>query len=110
VQPEELVLQALKALSDSVAQAQRINPNLRGISVVRNKYAPRSAGDMAYDRLLSELYADSLLRTTVPVRAALRDSAGHQQSIFRYTGGDVSGVRNIFIDLVEELIALDGVS
>jgi chromosome partitioning protein len=110
VQAEELVLQALKALSDSVAQAQRLNPRLRGFSVVRNKYAPRSAGDIAYDRMLSELYAANLLQTTIPVRAALRDSSGHQQSIFRYNAGDVASVRNAFLDLVEELTSLDRVA
>lgn len=109
VQAEELVLQALKALIDSVSQAQRVNPQLRGVSVIRNKYAVRSAGDLAYDRLLHELYGPILLRTAIPVRAALRDSAGLQQSIFRYNSGDANEVRNLFLDLVEELNALDGV-
>jgi chromosome partitioning protein len=109
VQPEELVIQALKALSESVTQAQRINPNLHSISVIRNKYQPRSAGDTAYDQLLRELYGSQLLKTTIPVRAALRDSAGLQQSIFRYTSGDANEVRHLFLDLVEELMVLDGV-
>jgi cellulose biosynthesis protein BcsQ len=93
-----------------VAQAQRLNPRLRGFSVVRNKYNPRSAGDIAYDRMLTELYAANLLQTTIPVRAALRDSSGHQQSIFRYSAGDVASVRNAFLDLVEELTSLDTVA
>lgn len=109
VQPEELVIQALKALSESVTQAQRVNHNLRGISVVRNKYQPRSAGDATYDQLLRDLYGSQLLKTTIPVRAALRDSAGLQQSIFHYAGGDANEVRNLFLDLVEELMAVDGV-
>jgi chromosome partitioning protein len=109
VQPEELVIQALKALSESVTQAQRVNHNLHGISVIRNKYQPRSAGDTAYDQLLRDLYGSQLLKTTIPVRAALRDSAGLQQTIFRFASGDANEVRNLFLDLVEELMALDGV-
>jgi chromosome partitioning protein len=108
VQPEELVIQALRALSDSVAQAQRINPVLRGISVVRNRYTTRSTGDVAYDALLREHYGPMLLKTIIPVRAALRDSAGLQQSVFRATGGDSNEVRNLFLDLVEELMTIDG--
>lgn len=109
VQPEELVIQALRSLSESVAQAQRVNPHLRGVSVVRNKYIQRSAGDIAYDQMLRNLYGPQLLATTIPVRAALRDSAGLQQSVFRYSGGDTNEVRNLFLDMVEELVALDGI-
>jgi chromosome partitioning protein len=109
VQPEELVIQALRSLSDSVAQAQRINPGLRGISVVRNKYIQRSAGDVAYNQMLRDLYGPQLMATTIPVRAALRDAAGLQQSVFRYSSGDTNEVRNLFLDLVEELIVLDGI-
>ena len=109
VQAEELVLQALKALNESVIQAQRLNKQLRGVSIVRNKYTPRSAADLAYDKILKDLYGPSLMKASIPVRAALRDSAGLQQSIFRYSGADVNEVRNLFLDLVEELIELDGV-
>jgi chromosome partitioning protein len=109
VQPEELVIQALRSLNDSVAQAQRVNPHLRGVSVVRNKYTQRSAGDIAYDQMLRNLYSHQLLGTTIPVRAALRDSAGLQQSVFRYSSSDTNEVRNLFLDLVEELTALDGI-
>jgi chromosome partitioning protein len=109
VQPEELVIQALRALNDSVTQAQRVNHQLHGISVIRNKYQPRSAGDTAYDQMLRDLYGPMLLKTAIPVRAALRDSAGLQQSIFRYAGSDVNEVRNLFLDLVEELMAIDGI-
>jgi cellulose biosynthesis protein BcsQ len=109
VQPEELVVQALRALSESVTQAQRVNPGLRGISVLRNKYQLRSAGDAAYDQLLRDLYGPALLKTIIPIRAALRDSAGLQQSIFRFSGGDANEVRNLFLDLVEELMAIDEV-
>ncbi len=108
VQPEDLVLRALQALLDSVQQAQRVNPGLRGVSVIRNRYAPRSAGDYVYDQTLRDAYSTYLLNTTVPVRAALRDSSGLQQSVFRYTGPDASVARNLFLDIVEELIQLDG--
>src|SRR6476619_7406555 len=108
VQPEDLVMRALQALAESVGQAQRVNPQLRGMSIVRNRYAPRSAGDQIYDQLLREAYRTQLLKTIIPVRAALRDSAGLQQSIFRYNGPDANEVRNVFLDLVEELIVLDG--
>jgi chromosome partitioning protein len=108
VQAEDLVLRALNALSDSVAQAQRVNPRLRGISLVRNRYAPRSAGDMVYDNTLREHYREILLETVIPTRAALRDAAGLQQSVFAYTGSDAAEVRNLFLNLVEELITLDG--
>jgi chromosome partitioning protein len=108
VQPEELVMRALQALADSVIQAQRVNTHLRGMSIIRNRYAPRSAGDHVYDQLLRDSYRAQLLQTTIPVRAALRDSAGLQQSIFRYNGPDANEVRNLFLDLVDELISLDG--
>lgn len=108
VQPEDLVLRALQALIGSVAQAQRVNPKLKGVSIIRNRYAARSAGDQVYDQLLRESYAGQLLKTIIPVRAALRDSAGLQQSIFRYSGPDASEVRGLFLDLVDELISLDG--
>lgn len=108
VQPEDLVVRALQALMSSVSQAQRVNPQLRGVSIIRNRYAARSAGDQVYDQLLRESYGTQLLKTILPTRAALRDSAGLQQSIFRYTGPDASEVRNLFLDLVDELISLDG--
>jgi cellulose biosynthesis protein BcsQ len=110
VQPEDLVMRALQALTESVSQAQRVNPHLRGISVVRNRYAPRSAGDHVYDHLLRDSYGAQLMKTIIPVRAALRDSSGLQQSIFRYSGPDANEVRNLFLDLVDELITLDGVA
>lgn len=109
VQAEDLVLQSLKALVDSVEQAQQINPQLRGLSILRNRYMLRGSIDHAYDEALREEYAAQLLQTTVPVRAALRHAAGVQQSVFRYQGGDSSEVRSLFIDLVEELMRLDGV-
>ena len=109
VQAEDLVLQSLKALVDSVEQAQQINPQLRGLSILRNRYMLRGSIDHAYDEALREEYAAQLLQTTVPVRAALRHAAGVQQSVFRYQGGDSSEVRSLFIDLVEELMQLDGV-
>jgi chromosome partitioning protein len=108
VQPEDLVMRALQALADSVSQAQRINPHLRGISIIRNRYAPRSAGDQVYDQLLRTSYSAQMMKTIIPVRAALRDSAGLQQSVFRYTGPDANEARNLFLDLVEELVSLDG--
>ena len=108
VQPEDLVIKALADLVETVAQAQRLNPQLRGISVVRNKYLVRSAGDQAYDQALKQGYGDNLLATIIPSRAALRDSPGLGQSVFRYTGGDAAEVRGLFLDLLEELMALDG--
>lgn len=108
VQPEDLVLQSLRALTESVRAAQRVNPHLRGLSVLRNRYATRSTGDQIYDGTLRETYAASLLRTVIPVRAAMRDAAGMQQTVFTYGGSDASEVRNLFLDLVEELISLDG--
>ena len=108
VQAEDLVMRALQALTDSVTQAQRVNAGLCGMSIIRNRYAPRSAGDHVYDQVLRDSYGAQLLQTIVPVRAALRDSAGLQQSIFRYSGPDANEVRNLFLDLVDELITLDG--
>jgi chromosome partitioning protein len=37
VQPEDLVMRTLQALAESVGQAQRVNPLLRGMSIVRNR-------------------------------------------------------------------------
>jgi chromosome partitioning protein len=108
VQPENLVLQSLKALTESVRQARRVNRALKGMSILRNRYAPRSAGDQVYDQLLTRSYGSLLLKTIIPIRAALRDSAGMEQSVFRYAGGDATEVRNLFLDIVDELIALDG--
>lgn len=108
VQSENLVLRALRALFESVAQARRINPRLAGISIVRNRYAPRSFGDMIYDRTLRDFYGEHLLKTIIPIRASLRDSTGLQQSVFRYTSSDASEVRNLFLDIVDELISLEG--
>lgn len=110
VQAEDLVLQSLKALVDSVEQAQQINTRLRGLSVLRNRYALRGAIDHAYDQALREEYAPHLLRTVIPVRAALRHAAGTQQSVFRYSSGDAGEVRGLFIDLADELLQLDEVT
>ncbi len=110
VQPEDLVLQSLKALVDSVEQARQINPQLRGLSVLRNRYALRGAIDHAYDQALREEYGPLLLQTVIPVRAALRHAAGVQQSVFRYSSPDASEVRALFVELVDELLRLDEVS
>jgi chromosome partitioning protein len=83
-------------------------PVLATALAAATRYAPRSAGDHVYDQLLRESYSAQLLRTILPVRAALRDSAGLQQSIFRYNGPDANEARNLFLDLVDELINLDG--
>ncbi len=108
IQPEDLVIKALADLVETVGQAQRINAHLRGISVIRNKYLVRSAGDHAYDHALKQSYGASLLTTVIPNRAALRDSPGLGQSVFRYTGSDAVEVRALFLDLLDELMALDG--
>lgn len=96
VQAEDLVLQALADLSESVAYAQQINPALPDVSVLHNRYTPRSAVDMVYDEELRTRYGDQLLQTIIPLRAAIRESAGFQQSVFRYPGADAGEVRGFF--------------
>lgn len=108
VQPEDLVIQALNDLTASVCYAQQINPALPGVSVLRNRYAPRSAVDMVYDDMLRTEYREQLLQTIIPVRAAIRESSGFRQSVFRYQGGDAAEVRGLFRQLAHELLALDG--
>lgn len=110
VQAEDLVLHSLKALIDSVEQAQQINTRLRGLSILRNRYALRGAIDHAYDEALRAEYEPLLLQTIIPVRAALRHAAGTQQSVFRYASGDASEVRALFVELVDELLSLDEVA
>ena len=107
VQAEDLVLQSLKALADSVDQARQINPRLRGVSVVRNRYGLRGTVDHAYDQALRDAYGSQLLRTILPIRAALRHAAGVQQSVFRYASPDAAEVRALFVELVDELLQLD---
>lgn len=110
VQAEDLVLQSLKALVDSVEQARQINPRLQGVSILRNRYVLRGAVDHAYDQALRDEYGPVLLQTIIPVRAALRHAAGVQQSVFRYSSGDASEVRSLFVELVDELLRLDEVA
>ena len=109
IQPEDLVVRALQALIASVQQIQAngVNPNLQ-MSIVRNKYAPRSNADRVFDQLLQDHYAALLVHSIFPIRAALRDSAAMQQSVFRYIGPDVSEVRALFLQLIDELISMDG--
>jgi chromosome partitioning protein len=108
VQPEDLVIQALADLSTSVRYAQQVNPALPNVSVLRNRYAPRSAVDMVYDDTLRTEYGEQLLQTVIPMRAAIRESPGFRQSVFRYTGADAAEVRGLFRQLADELLALDG--
>jgi chromosome partitioning protein len=108
VQAADLVLQSLHDLAGSVAQAREFNPQLRGLSVLRNNYAPRAALDRIYDQALSEAYADVLLRTIIPARALIRLASGAQKSIFTYRGPDDTAVRETFLKLAEELLLLDG--
>jgi chromosome partitioning protein len=108
VQPEDLVLQALADLSESVAYAQQVNPELPDVSILRNRYTPRSAVDMVYDEELRTKYAGQLLQTIIPMRASIRESAGFQQSVFRYPGADAGEVRGLFRQLADELLTLDG--
>lgn len=110
IQAEDLVLQSLKALSDSVEQARQINPRLQGLSIVRNKYGLRGALDHAYDQALREEYGPQLLRTVLPTRAGIRHAAGAQQSVFQFSSGDASEVRTLFVDMTDELLQLDGVA
>lgn len=109
VQPEDLVIRALQALMTSVQQirSRGVNRALE-VGLVRNKYAPRSNADKILDKLLRDDYGGQLLRTVFPSRAALRDSALLQQSVFRYAGPDAAEVRALFLQLVDELITLDG--
>jgi chromosome partitioning protein len=109
VQPEDLVVRALQALMNSINQirSRKVNEKLE-VSLVRNKYAPRSNADKILDQMLREDYSGQLLQTILPIRAALRDSALMQQSVFGYSGPDAAEVRNLFIQLVDELVALDG--
>jgi chromosome partitioning protein len=110
VQAEDLVLQSLRALVDSVEQARPLNPGLRGVSVIRNRYAVRGTVDTAYDEALRSTYGPLLLRTVIPIRASLRHAAGARASVFRYSSPDASEVRGLFIDLATELIELDEVA
>ncbi|MEI7535165.1 MAG: ParA family protein [Comamonadaceae bacterium] len=109
VQPEDLVVRALKALITSVQQVQAngVNPDLQ-LSIIRNKYAPRSNGDRIFDQLLRDHYASQMVQAVFPIRAVLRDSAAMQQTVFRYTGTDATEVRALFLHLIEELMVLDG--
>jgi chromosome partitioning protein len=109
VQAADLVLQSLGDLSTSIIQASEFNPQLRGLSVLRNNYAPRATLDHAYDQALSEVYHDQLLQTIIPSRALIRLASGAQQSIFRFSGPDEVAVRSAFLALCEELLSLDGV-
>lgn len=109
VQPEDLVVRALHALMTSVQQIRSRNVNgALQVSLARNKYATRSNADKILDQMLRDDYGGQLLQTILPIRAALRDSALMQQSVFAYSGPDASEVRNLFIQLVDELVALDG--
>jgi chromosome partitioning protein len=109
VQAVDLVLQSLRDMVETVSRARAFNPSLRGLSALRNNYAPRAALDKVYDDGLSEAYASMLLHTVIPSRALIRLASGAQQSIFAFRGPDETGVREIFLSLVEELLDLDGV-
>jgi len=63
---------------------------------------------MVYDDTLRTEYGEQLLQTVIPMRAAIRESPGFRQSVFRYTGGDAAEVRGLFRQLADELLALDG--
>jgi chromosome partitioning protein len=104
IQAEDLVVRALVALGESIHRIRsRVNPHLH-YSIVRNKYALRSGADKVLDEIIRTDYADHLFQTIIPIHAALRDSAALQQSIFRYAGPDVGKIRNLFLQLVEELV------
>jgi chromosome partitioning protein len=109
IQPEDLVVRALQALMTSVEQIQSngVNPDLQ-VSIIRNKYAPRSNADKMFDQLLHDHYTPQMTRSVFPIRAALRDSAAMQQSVFRYAGTDAAEVRALFLQLIEELMTVDG--
>ena len=109
IQPEDLVVRALQSLITSVEQIKGsgVNPALQ-VSIVRNKYAPRSNADRVFDKLLHDYHAEQMTQAVFPIRAALRDSAALQQSVFRYMGTDAQEVRTQFLRLIEELMSLDG--
>jgi cellulose biosynthesis protein BcsQ len=109
VQAADLVLQSLRDLAESVVQAHEFNPQLQGLSVLRNNYAPRATLDRIYDQALAEGYAEVLLKTIIPPRALIRLASGAQQSIFTYRGSDDAAVREAFLKFAEELLILDGV-
>lgn len=109
VQAADLVLQSLGDLVESITQAREFNPQLRGLSVLRNNYVSRASLDRAYDQALAEVYADALLTTMIPSRATIRLSSGAQQSVFAFHGPDEVAVRTTFLSLAEELLTLDGV-
>lgn len=108
LQAEDLVIQSFRDLVDSVEDARQINPRLRGLSILRNKYSTRGSLDHIYDQALQTEYGVNLLETIIPVRAAIRYAAASQQSVFQYAGADAE-VRRFFVNLVNELITLDGV-
>ncbi len=108
IQAEDLVLQSFRDLVDSVEDARQINGQLRGLSVLRNKYSTRGSLDQVFDQALQVEYAVNLLQTIIPVRAPIRYAAASQQSVFRYPGADAE-IRGYFVSLVSELINLDGV-
>jgi len=109
VQAADLVLLSLRDLAESITQAQEFNPQLRGLSVLRNNYAPRATLDRVYDQALAEGYAPVLLQTIIPPRAIIRLASGAQQSVFLYRGTDDAAVREAFLGITEELLVLDGV-
>lgn len=109
VQAADLVLQSLRDLTDSITQAREFNPELRGLSVLRNNYVPRAALDRVYDAALADGYASVLLRTIIPPRSTIRLASGAQQSVFLYRGADDTAVREAFLTITEELLLLDGV-
>lgn len=109
VQAADLVLQSLRDLAESIVQAQEFNPQLRGLSVLRNNYTPRAALDRVYDQALGEGYSPALLQTIIPPRAIIRLASGAQQSVFSYRGPDDTAVREAFLKVTEELLVLDGV-
>jgi chromosome partitioning protein len=108
VQPEDLVIQALADLTASVRYAQQVNPLLPDVSVLRNRYTTRSAVDAVYDDMLRVEYSEQLLHTIIPMRAAIRESSGFRQSVFRYQSGDAAEVRALFRQLADELLTRDG--
>lgn len=108
VQAVDLVIQSLRDMVETVAQARTFNPGLRGLSVLRNNYAPRATLDRVYDDGLVQAYGPMLLRTIIPSRALIRLASGAQQSVFSYRGPDDLAVREQFLTLVEELLTLDG--
>lgn len=112
IQAEEYVVESVKALSQSVASARRINPELQPTCLIRNRYRTTSDNERGYDEFLADPQTLAaldcvLLQTVIPDRAAVRQAASNRQSVFQLPR-DGSKIRDIFLRVAEELLVMDG--